>query len=143
MITLDQVRMLEDRVGKAVGAIEALKAEKVSLREELSRREARNVELQSELDAFKRDQVKIEEGIVNALARLASFEDALHHDMASATSTPPVANPTPVTNPPVRGMAKNAPSSPQIIPAVPASPMVQKADPEEKPGNASGDLGIF
>ncbi len=82
MISVEQVRALEERVEKAVAYISALKAENAALRRELEQAkaesgeaQARIAELESAAEAFRRDQVSIEEGIVHALRKLDAFED--------------------------------------------------------------------
>lgn len=82
MISVEQVRALEDRVEKAVGYISALKTQNAALGRELEeakaesvRAQARIAELESAAEAFRRDQVSIEEGIIHALRKLDAFED--------------------------------------------------------------------
>jgi FtsZ-binding cell division protein ZapB len=82
MISVEQVRALEERVEKAVAFIAALKHENSELREELdvARQElakalSRASELEAAAEAYRRDQASIEEGIVHALRKLDAFED--------------------------------------------------------------------
>jgi chromosome segregation ATPase len=117
MISLEQVRVLEDRVEKAVAYIASLRGERAELgrrleeaqslideaaeeasaaekrAEEASAKlgsfesrladmagrlaaaETRAAELATRAEEYKKDQAKIEEGIVHALAKLDSFED--------------------------------------------------------------------
>lgn len=77
MITLDQVRALETRVEKALGAMDRLTAENTALRETVAREKARAVELERTIEEFRRDQNRIEQGILHALERLNAFEDAV------------------------------------------------------------------
>jgi FtsZ-binding cell division protein ZapB len=77
MISLDQVQLLEQKVGSAVEKITQLNAENSALR-------AKCAELQSALDAkseqfnsFQSDQNKIEEGILSALDRLNTVENTV------------------------------------------------------------------
>lgn len=79
MLSLDQVRLLEDRVQKAVGKIQTLTSENTHLRSELSTLQTRVVELEGLVNAFKDDQGRIEEGILNALDKLSAFEDSVFH----------------------------------------------------------------
>lgn len=76
MLSLDQVRLLENRVVKAVGKIESLTAENARLRAQLSGLQTRVGELEGLVRSFKDDQGRIEEGILNALDRLSAFEDS-------------------------------------------------------------------
>lgn len=79
MLSLDQVRLLEDRVQKAVSKIQTLTSENTHLRSELSALQTRVVELEGLVNAFKDDQGRIEEGILNALDKLSAFEDSVFH----------------------------------------------------------------
>ncbi|MCX7024177.1 MAG: cell division protein ZapB [Spirochaetes bacterium] len=147
MLTLDQVRALEERVEKAVTAIGRLRGENSDLRDELARRQGRIAELEAFIDTVKRDQSRIEEAIVKALDRLEDFEDVIT-GKAPTGEAPSVA-------------AKGNPKSPPATPNVPA-PAVAKPEPEvpehdddpdveleltqeppEKNVRGSGDLGIF
>jgi hypothetical protein len=79
MLNLDQVRLLENRVEKAVGKIQSLTAENTQLRSQLSGLQTRVGELEGLVRSFKDDQGRIEEGILNALDRLSAFEDSVFH----------------------------------------------------------------
>lgn len=140
MISVEQVRALEERVEKAVGFITALKTENAGLRRDLelaksesSRALNRVAELESAAEAFRRDQVSIEEGIMHALRKLDAFEDLVlkvgqhqgRPEGASGTSAaagpraaiearPPAVPPVlpasfPVSEPPVHAAAPTAP----------------------------------
>lgn len=84
MLNLDQVRLLENRVEKAVTKIQSLTAENTHVRLQLSGLQTRVNELEGLVRAFKDDQGRIEEGILNALDRLSAFEDSVYQ----ATETP-------------------------------------------------------
>ena len=89
MIGVEQIRTLEDRIEKALTFIAGLRAEntalltKVEAHEEARGRaedraaaaESRVRELEEAIAVFKRDQSKIEEGILHALEKLDAFED--------------------------------------------------------------------
>ena len=79
MLNLDQVRLLENRVEKAVGKIQSLTTENTHLRSQLSALQTRVGELEGLVRSFKDDQGRIEEGILNALDRLSAFEDSVFH----------------------------------------------------------------
>jgi chromosome segregation ATPase len=91
MLNLDQVRLLENRVEKAVGKIQTLTAENTHLRSQLSGLQARVNELEGLVRAFKDDQGRIEEGILSALDRLSAFEDTVFkQDVKPAIPETPV-----------------------------------------------------
>ena len=67
MLNLDQVRLLENKVERAVQMIKSLHTEKDALKKEIEARDRRISELEKLIIVFKDDQSKIEEGIINAL----------------------------------------------------------------------------
>ncbi|HUX39809.1 MAG TPA: hypothetical protein VMV83_01480 [Rectinemataceae bacterium] len=89
MIGVEQIRTLEDRIEKALAFIAGLREEnaalltKVEAKDEARGRaedraaaaESRVRELEEAIATFKRDQSKIEEGILHALEKLDAFED--------------------------------------------------------------------
>lgn len=91
MLTLDQVRLLENHVEKAVGKITSLNAENERLRSQLLTLQNRTSELEGFVTSFKNDQGKIEAGILNALEQLSAFEDSLSEtNIVEPASTLPV-----------------------------------------------------
>lgn len=78
MVTLDQISQLETKVEKAIQLIQSLKAENDSLRIEIGDKDKRIEELENLILVFKNDQIKIEEGIINALNHLSAFEDTVY-----------------------------------------------------------------
>lgn len=104
MIGVEQIRVLEDRIEKALAFIEGLRADNTTLRakaeesEEARGRaddraaaaESRVRELEEAIAAFKRDQSRIEEGILHALEKLDAFEDlVLRGSPVAAEAAPP------------------------------------------------------
>ena len=90
MVNLDQMKLLEDKVGKAVSLIRSLSYEKSALKKELEEKSKRILELENLILVFKDDQLKIEQGIVNALNQLSAFESSAY-DKAQ-TEPAPAAN---------------------------------------------------
>lgn len=87
MLNLDQVRLLENHVEKAVDKIQSLTSENQQLKGQLSGLQSRVLELEGLVNAFKNDQGRIEEGILNALDRLSAFEDSLYSDGETVVET--------------------------------------------------------
>lgn len=85
MLSLDQVRKLEARVGKALAYIDQLTEENAALRERLSGYEGRVKDLELLIRDFQQDQGRIEEGILSALERLDAFEESGHSRLAAAS----------------------------------------------------------
>lgn len=75
MISLEQIRLLEQKVQAAVARIGQLKQENATLKEHLSSYQKRIDELEVLVESFKADQGQIEQGILNALAQLDQLED--------------------------------------------------------------------
>ncbi len=86
MVSLEQVRLLEQRVNKAIARISALQQENTTLREELSGYQARVSELEHQIAQIKEDQTAIEQGILSALGQLDQLEDELTDDGGASES---------------------------------------------------------
>jgi chromosome segregation ATPase len=96
MVTLEQVRLLESKVGKALSYVESLSAENTTLREKLDGYRRRIDELETIVLAFKEDQGRIEAGILSALERLNQFEDAVERGIDDARETAPAPESIPI-----------------------------------------------
>jgi hypothetical protein len=81
MLTLEQVKLLETKVARAVEYVERVSAENVSLRSKLEAYQKRIDDLEVLVVRFKEDQGRIEDGILAALDRLNQFEDALENKL--------------------------------------------------------------
>ena len=88
MISLEQVRLLETKIAKAVDYVErltkenaALSAERASLQKKLDANQKRLDELEILVMRFKEDQGRIEDGIIAALDRLSQFEEAFENSL--------------------------------------------------------------
>ena len=84
MINLEQVKLLEAKVAKAVDYVERLSKENAALHRQeaelqtkLEADQKRIDELEVLVTGFKTDQDRIEEGILSALDRLSQFEKAM------------------------------------------------------------------
>jgi chromosome segregation ATPase len=77
MSTLEQVKLLETKVAKAIDYVNRLTGENAMLREKLAGYQTRIDELEVLVTQFKDDQGRIESGILSALDRLNQFEDAI------------------------------------------------------------------
>lgn len=83
MVNLDQIKLLESKVEKAVNLIKSLSEEKDSLKKEVEEKNKRISELENLIIILKDDQSKIEQGIVNALNHLSAFESSVYEKMQS------------------------------------------------------------
>jgi len=88
MISLEQVRLLETRVAKAIEYVQrvnaenaALVSERAGLQAKLEANQKRIDELEVLVMRFKEDQGRIEDGIIAALDRLSQFEEAFENSL--------------------------------------------------------------
>lgn len=90
MISFDQVLLLEQKVESAVAKIAQLKAENAALRTKCAELTNALSAKTEQFSAFQSDQGKIEEGILKALERLNTVENAVLSATSSASSPAPV-----------------------------------------------------
>ncbi|MDR3161265.1 MAG: cell division protein ZapB [Spirochaetaceae bacterium] len=84
MVTLDQVKLLESKVAKALEFVGQVTGENTLLKEKLDTYQKRIDELEILIQNFREEQGRIEEGILNALDRLNQFEDAIQKSLSGA-----------------------------------------------------------
>lgn len=77
MLTIEQVRSLDEKVRMAVDLIDGLKKENSALRSKLDEYKAKIDQLENVVDSFKLDQMEIEEGIKDVLTQLDMLEDQI------------------------------------------------------------------
>ncbi len=123
MLTLEQVRKLEERVSAALGYIDRLSTENAALRQRLSGYEGRIKDLEVLVRDFQQDQSRIEEGILHALKKLDAFEDAV---VSAADAKAGAA---------LAGSAKDVPAG---KPSPRGSTLIRSVDDGAAPAAASG-----
>jgi FtsZ-binding cell division protein ZapB len=94
MISLEQIRLLEQKVTSAVELIRVLKEENATLRRGLDSAQRRMKELETLVEGFKTDQKEIESVIVRTLANLDDLE-ASSSEAAPATREKTAPRPEP------------------------------------------------
>ncbi|MDR0760940.1 MAG: cell division protein ZapB [Treponema sp.] len=82
MVSLEQVKLLESKVIKALEYIDQVTEENTRLREKLELNQKRIDGLEIVVQRFKEEQNRIEEGIVSALNRLSRFEADIEKSLA-------------------------------------------------------------
>jgi predicted nuclease with TOPRIM domain len=82
MVSLEQVKLLETKVARAIEYVERVTGENSLLQEKLESYQKRIDELEMLIQRFKEDQGRIEDGILSALDRLNQFEDAIEKSLA-------------------------------------------------------------
>lgn len=76
MIRVEQIRLLETKVQKAVSLLSSLQEENTLLKTRLGEYEKRVDDLEYLLEEFKEEQQEIEQGIISALNKLETLEVA-------------------------------------------------------------------
>jgi TolA-binding protein len=92
MITLEQIRLLESKITRALELIRVLKDENTTLRKGLESAQRRMRELETLVDGFKTDQKEIESVIVRTLHNLDELEESAA-SAAGGTAAPAPAGP--------------------------------------------------
>jgi chemotaxis protein histidine kinase CheA len=140
MITLEQIRLLESKITRAIELIRILKEENGALRRGLESAQKRMKELETLVDGFKTDQREIESVIVRTLHNLDELEESTaagkrgEHTGAGASGafapTAPTAGPSPSSAAPT---AQAAPVAPAVR-AEAAEPHPPRRTPHEASG---------
>jgi hypothetical protein len=89
MVTLEQVKLLETKVIRAVEYVERMSRENSQLQGKLDSYEKRVGELETVLQKLKEEQDRIEEGIFSALNLLNKVEDAIEKTAPPADTPQP------------------------------------------------------
>jgi predicted nuclease with TOPRIM domain len=160
MLTLEQVKLLETKVARAIEYVERVNTDNALLRSKLEAYQKRIDDLEVLVVRFKEDQSRIEDGILAALDRLNQFEDALENKLnpetqdkqtgkKPAAETP--AEPGKTVSPKAAEKKAEKPAaekpaaqngSPKIFPLVfPESEEDDIADPLESSGEKQGETG--
>jgi FtsZ-binding cell division protein ZapB len=87
MVSLEQVKLLETKVAKAIDYVQRVTGENAVLQDKLDSYQKRIDELEVLVQRFKEDQGRIEDGILSALDRLNQFEDAIEKSLAHRGSS--------------------------------------------------------
>jgi chromosome segregation ATPase len=131
MVTLEQVKLLESKVAKAIAYVEKVSAENTLLREKLETNQKRIDELEILIQRFKDDQGRIEDGILSALDRLNQFEDAIERSLSGGEPRPAG---------PAEDSAKPARDKQAKKPAEKPEPAVEAAAAEAPPVDADTEI---
>jgi TolA-binding protein len=150
MVTLDQVKLLETKVVRAIEYVERISRENSQLQGKLDSYQKRIDELEVLIQQFREDQGKIEEGILAALDRLNKFEDAIEKSIAPpppedrpprrVEKTRPLSRPGPEIEAPPE---PEDPGEPEIFPAAADGAPDEGEDYSDDDDPASGELDIF
>jgi FtsZ-binding cell division protein ZapB len=130
MISLEQIRLLESKITRAIELIRILKEENGTLRRGLESAQKRMKELETLVDGFKTDQREIESVIIRTLHNL----DELEESAATGKKTDHAG-----------GSAPAAPAIPAARPAAasPADPKNPTLPEGQEPRPPKEELDIF
>jgi len=132
MISLEQIRLLESKITRALELIHVLKEENSTLRKGLESAQKRMKELESLVDGFKTDQSEIETVIVRTLHTL----DELEEDASSAKRQNPGSGSSPIGAP---GGSSTTPGSAPAAPVRAEASAVRHAEVQEPPPSPALD----
>ena len=136
MISLEQIRLLESKITRAIELIRILKEENGTLRRGLESAQKRMKELETLVDGFKTDQREIESVILRTLHNLDELEEsaATGRKVDRAGGDAPVAPTLPV--------ASVLPGAPAAAPS-PTNPKNPTGPEEQEPRPPKEELDIF
>jgi hypothetical protein len=136
MITLEQIRLLESKITRALDLIRVLKEENSTLRKGLESAQRRMRELETLVEGFKTDQKEIESVIVRTLHNLDELEES--------AATPAAAAPSGGTTGSASLSGKRAESRVGTGPVTPAdAPQPVAAQKDAEPPSPKEELDIF
>ena len=133
MVTLEQIKLLESKITRAVNFV-------IQVTEENGRLKKRNAELEGAIEKLREEKTKMEEGIASALGKLNQFEDAIERSLSSAKPGPKPVEQASAPQESVQQAAvqqKTVPAEPlpqkpaQAKPAVPSAYTVDEKSEEE------------
>lgn len=149
MISLEQIRLLESRITKAVKVIEMLREENGALKRSVDAAQKRMQELEALVSEFKADQEEIEQSLLRAIHNLDRLEDGMEAGAPPRGGGSPPAGPAEDAGAPEKsprgGAAEGGAPAPQAS-AAPGSPpedgeVLLFADPPD--GEKKQELDIF
>ena len=110
MISLAQIKKLEEKVGRAVELIGRLRRENIALKAGVKASKKKTQDLEALAQSFKDDQQEIERTILSAMEKLEQLEDEVSE---SAESTSPQAASAGADKSPDRPSAVSGEKDPQ------------------------------
>jgi chromosome segregation ATPase len=136
MVSLEQIKLLESRITKAIDHVKKVTEENSLLKGKLDSYQKRVDELEVLVQQFKEEQGRIEDGILSALDRLNQFEDAIEQSLSEEKKG---------GHKTVQRAVKNAPepAAPPPSPSNDAIEVLPLAEEEDDVSEEAGELDIF
>jgi FtsZ-binding cell division protein ZapB len=94
MISLEQIRSLEQKVNLVVEQLSRLREENARLRAKVKSSQSKTADLESMVNTYKQEQEAIEKGILSVLSKLDKLEDEVSLSGAAPTKDAPPKSPT-------------------------------------------------
>lgn len=130
MVTVEQIRILENRIAKACDLIVTLKRENTALKRAVDSSQTKMQELERFINQFKNEQAAIESGILSALKKLDELEDDISENPkdgnAKATGK----------EQPARSRPKNSPNADEEVSGI---AIASRAETEKQAETESND----
>jgi hypothetical protein len=139
MITLEQIRLLESKITRALELIRVLREENSTLRKGLESAQRRMRELETLVDGFKADQKEIESVILRTLHNLDELEESAATEGGVPSATQRV-NPTAAA---VGAPAAPRRTEPRAGGPGPMAPASDTADSDTDSPTPKEELDIF
>ncbi|MGA2381118.1 MAG: cell division protein ZapB [Spirochaetia bacterium] len=144
MITLEQIRLLESKITRAIDLIRVLKEENSTLRKGLESAQRRMRELETLVDGFKTDQKEIESVIVRTLHNLDELEESAATPGGIQAATPGGIQAAAKRAEARGGGPGAAPPAPHPLPVMAENPPgVAAAEKDAEPQSPKEELDIF
>jgi FtsZ-binding cell division protein ZapB len=140
MISLEQIRLLEAKIARAIDLIRVLKEENATLRKGLDSAQRRMIELEGLVDGFKADQGEIESVIIRTLKNLDELEES---GALSARKQEPARPPVAPRSPADAPEAVSPPASPRLDAGDGKGPEESALPDDVGEKSAKGELDIF
>jgi len=144
MITLDQVRVLQEKVKAAVEKINRLEKENAQLRAQLAASASNNQSLSQKVSDYEAEQNQIEAQILQVLNSLNVVEDTVRSELGSSepeesTTTESMVQPEPAPEPELP-YQDDTPDAPVFTEAAPEETEMFDSVPSPE---SNGQLDIF
>jgi hypothetical protein len=150
MVSLEQIKLLESKIVKAIGFVTQLTEENVRLKK-------RNEELGEIAARLKDEKIRVEEGIVSALDSLNRFEDAIERsistvkasgrpkggELTAETMSAPVPTEPSVPAASASAASASAPAARNPVQGPPAEPIPSIYTVEEIDDDGETELDLF
>ena len=138
MVNLEQIKLLESKISRAISFVNQLTEENIRLKK-------RNEELEKTVVALREETTKVEEGIVSALGKLNQFEDAIERSLSAVKTIP---KPISSHSGPITQSTEPVHPAPPVQTPVPSDPVLPSAYTvdeieEETEDSGEAELDIF